>query len=111
AHILHVIYALAVRFEPAVGNAENQLALEYTLDVHAVDDLPHGREHLLGKLDLADAQGAAASRQTEPAEEESGQLPKRIEPETTGHHRIAFEVTIEKPKRRLDIVFGSHFAF
>ena len=58
-----------------------ELALEHALDVDAVDDLLDGRKHLIGELDLADAERAAAAGQAEPAEEEPGQLPKRVEPE------------------------------
>ena len=39
ADVLHVIDPSAVALQPPVGDAEDQLALEYALDIHAVDDL------------------------------------------------------------------------
>src|SRR5580704_12043456 len=87
----------AVRREPAVGNAEHQLRAHHALDVDAVDDVLHRRQHLPGKLDLTHTERAALAGRAEPAEEEAEQLPQRIKTEAAGHDRIAFEVAREEP--------------
>ena len=66
------------------------------------------RQHLIGELDFTDPEGAAPPGQSEPGEEETGQLPQRIQPETPGHHRIALEMTIEKPEVGSDVELGAH---
>jgi hypothetical protein len=53
--ILDVIDPSAIALEPPVSHAKNELALEYALHVHAVDDLFYCGKHLIGELDLADA--------------------------------------------------------
>ena len=62
AQILGLIDALAVGLQPAVGDAEHELALEDALDVDAVDDELDRRQHLVGEFDLADAERPAAAR-------------------------------------------------
>ena len=64
------------------------------------------RRHHAGELDLADAERAALARRAEPAEEEAGQLPQRVEAEAARHHRIAVEMAGEEPQVGLDIEFG-----
>src|SRR6476661_6055693 len=49
----------AVGREPAVGDAEHQLGAHHPLDFEAIDHVLHGRQHLAGKLELAEAQRPA----------------------------------------------------
>src|SRR5215212_3827757 len=79
----------AVGREPAIGDAEHELRAHHPLDFEAIDHVLHGRQHLAGKLEFAEAERAALARRAEPAEEESKQLPQRIEAKATRHHRIA----------------------
>ena len=62
AHVLDLIYALAVGLQPAVGDAEHQLAPEDALDVDAINDAFDGGEHLIGEFHFADAERPAAAR-------------------------------------------------
>src|SRR5208337_2953259 len=55
AHIRHVIYALAVRLQPPIGNAEDQFAPEDAFHVDAVNDLLDCWEHLVRKFHFSDA--------------------------------------------------------
>src|SRR5258708_14673255 len=52
----------AVRRKPAVGDAEHQFRAHHPLDFEAVDHLLHGRQHLAGKLEFAEAKRAALAR-------------------------------------------------
>src|SRR6185437_6754496 len=103
AHVGDLIHPLAVRLQPTVGDREIELALEDALDVDAVENLLGARQHLVGELHLADAERPAAARQAQPAEEKARHLPQRIQAEATRHHRIAFEMAIEKPLVGLDV--------
>src|SRR5215471_11565001 len=78
ANVPHVIYALGVGLQPAVGDAEDQLAFESALHVDAVDHLLDRWKHLSGELNLAHAERAPSARQAKPAEEESRQLPESV---------------------------------
>src|SRR5262245_554209 len=88
---------LAVRLHHSVGNGKFQAAQDHPLQV---DDVLHGlgrgHDHA-GKLHLTHAQRPTLSRRPEPAQKKAGELPERIEPEATRHHRIALEMTGEKP--------------
>ena len=61
-----------------------------------------GRHHHAGELDLADAERAAPARRAEPAQEEAGQLPQRIEPEAARHDGIALEMAARRTSRAPD---------
>src|ERR1700722_11816616 len=61
----------AVRGEPAVGDAKHELRAHHALDIDAVDDVLHRRQHLPGKLDLAHAERASLPGRTEPAEKKT----------------------------------------
>src|SRR5450759_1386655 len=98
---------VAVRRKPAVGNAEHQLRAHHPLEVDAIDDLFHRRQHLPGKLDLAQTERAAFARRAQPAEEKSDHLPQCIEAETARHHRIALEVAEEEPEVRFNVELGT----
>src|ERR1700676_3358699 len=71
----------AVRREPAVGDTEHQFRAHHALDIDAVDDVLHRRQHLPRKFDFTHAERAAFAGRAEPAEEETEQLPQRIEPQ------------------------------
>src|SRR5882724_7423725 len=96
--VAHTIDNLAVRLEPAVRDAEHEFGPHHALDVDPIDELPDGRQHLAGQLDLARADGAATAGRSGPAEEESNHLPQGVEAETAGHHRVTLEMAGEKPK-------------
>src|SRR5208282_208742 len=57
------------------------------------------------------AERAALAGRAEPTEEETEQLPQRIEPEAAGHHRIALEVAGEEPQVGLEIEHRANQAF
>src|SRR5690606_15745743 len=61
--------------------------------------------HLAGELDLA-AKGTALAGLADPAEEEAGHLPDRVEPEAAGHDGIADEMALEEPQVGIDVEFG-----
>src|SRR5262249_53071442 len=60
------------------------------------------------KLDLTAAERPPLAGRAQPAEKEPEQLPERIEPEAARHHRVAFEMTGEKPKVRFHVELGAH---
>src|SRR5262249_25282495 len=91
--------------KPAVRNPEYEFGTHDTLDIDTVDDVLHRRQNLSGQLQFAQSQRATLAGRTEPAEEEAEQLPQRIKPEATGHHRVAFEMPREKPQVRLHVEF------
>src|SRR6478609_7293869 len=62
---------VAVGRQPAVGDAEHQLGAHHPLDFEAIDHVLHGRQHLAGKLELAEAQRPALARRAEPAKEKA----------------------------------------
>src|SRR5262249_38205366 len=64
--------------------------------------------NLTGEFDLADAEGTALARRAEPTQEEAKHLPQRIDAETAGHHRIAFEMAGEEPKVGFEGEHRSH---
>src|SRR6476646_6300517 len=102
---------VAVGRQPAVGDAEHQFGAHHALEIDAVNDLLHRRQHLAGKLEFPEAERAALAGRAQPAEEKSDHLPKRIEAEAPRHHRITLEVAKEEPELRLHLEFGAHHAF
>src|SRR5215467_12935275 len=58
----------SVRRQPAVGDAEYELAAHDALDVDAVDDVLDGRKHLAGEFQLAEPERAALAGRAEPAQ-------------------------------------------
>src|SRR6476661_5867427 len=66
--ILRAINNLAVHGKPPVGDTENQLGTHDPLDVDVVHNLADVREHLAGKLELAEPQGPAPALAPAPAE-------------------------------------------
>src|SRR5437764_1345110 len=101
AHVLGLIDGAPVGLQPAIRDAEDELRLEHAFEIDAILDQLDARQHLIGEFYLADAERPSAARLAEPAEEETGQLPQRIEAEAAGHDRIALEVTGEEPEVRL----------
>ena len=86
------------------------LRAHHALDVDAVFDQLDVVGDLTGELDLAAAQRPAAAGRAAPAEEETGHLPQRVEPEATRHHRVALEVAFEEPEVRSNVELGPHLA-
>src|SRR5215218_9190746 len=60
---------VAVGGEPAIGDPEDQLRSHHPLDLEAVDYLLHGRQHLAGEFQFAQAQRTAIAGGTQPAQE------------------------------------------
>src|SRR5690606_17542501 len=110
AHIGASIDDLAVRFEHAVGDAHDQLAVDDALQVDLVDHLLDVRGHLAGELDLADAQRPTLAGAADPAQVEADQLPHGVQAQAAGHDRIADEVALEEPEVRIDVEFGLDIA-
>src|SRR5690606_342678 len=69
----------AIDADAAVGNAEDQRAVDGALDMDVVGDLLGGRQDLAEEFHLARAQGTAAAGVALPAEVEADQLPHGIE--------------------------------
>src|SRR5690348_17588989 len=90
----------------AVGDHHAQLAAHHAADVDLVAHQHRRRHDLPGKFHLTHAQRATATGFTQPGQEEPAELPHRIEPEATGHHRIAKKMAAEKPQLRMDVQFG-----
>src|SRR4051794_10721259 len=108
--VLGLVDPPAIGLEPSVGDAEDELGAEDALEVHAVDDLFHARQHLIRKLDLADAESAATAFEAEPAEVEAAKLPERIEAKAPRHDGIALEVTRKEPEVRPNLEFRADHA-
>src|SRR6185436_2199890 len=89
--------------QPAVGDAEDELRAHHPLDFEAIDHVLHGRQHLAGKLELAQTKRPPLARRAEPAEEKTEQLPQRVEAEAARHHRIALEMAGEEPEVGFDL--------
>src|SRR3546814_6126369 len=83
ADVLGLENLLAVAFDPAVGDAEIQLAADDAFEVEMELQQLGGRQHLAHELHLADRQRPAGARPAEPAESEAEQLPQRVHPEAT----------------------------
>ena len=92
-----MINRLSVGLDDAIGDSEFQPAENHPLEINDILDLFGGREHHVRELDLADTECAAAARCPEPAKVKTAELPKRVEPKTTWHDGVAFEVAVEKP--------------
>src|SRR6185295_10238298 len=101
---------LAVRRHPAIRDAKYQLGAHHALDLDAVDDLLHGRQHLAGELQFTEAERPAAPRGTAPAEKKTDHLPQRIQSKASRHDRVALEVTGKKPEVRTNLEDGPHQA-
>jgi hypothetical protein len=65
---------------------------------------------LAGKFHLAQSQRPAFARRADPAQEETEQLPERVEPETARHDRIALEVAGKEPEIGLEFQHGANQA-
>src|SRR6185369_11556473 len=98
----------AVRREPAVGDAKHELRAHHPLDFETIDYVFHGRQHLAGKLEFAEAERSALARRAEPAEEKTKQLPQCVEAQAARHHRIAFEMAGEEPEVRPHLQRRAH---
>src|SRR5258708_17347966 len=62
--------------EPAVGDAEHELAAHDPLDVDTVDHLLDRGQDLAGELQLAEPERASPARRAEPTQEKAQQLPQ-----------------------------------
>ena len=68
-------------------------------------------QNLAGKFDFARPQSTTSTRVTAPSQEETDQLPHRIETETAWHHGIAGEMAVKEPKVGVDIELSPNLAF
>ncbi len=98
--IRHAIHDLAIGLHDAVGHGQLQLAEDYALQINDVLDHARGGCDHAGQLHLADADGAAATRSAEPAEEEARHLPERIEAQAARQYGIALEMAAPHPVER-----------
>jgi hypothetical protein len=62
--------------------------------------------HIAMEQAIADAQRPAAAGCAAPAQEEAHELPHGVQAQAAGHHRVALEVALEEPKRRVDVELG-----
>src|SRR3546814_2994800 len=76
ADVLGLENLLAVAFDPAVGDAEIQIAADDAFEVETELQQLAGRQHMAHELHLADRQRPAGARSAEPAESEAEQLPR-----------------------------------
>src|SRR6266545_1802152 len=102
---------VAVGMHEAVGDAQDQLAQHYALEMHMEGQLLHRWHDHAGELDLADTQRAAAAGGLHPAQEEAQALPQGVQRQAARHHRVALEMAVEEPEVRLDIELGHDLAF
>src|SRR5512146_2897216 len=110
SQILGGIDRIAVGFKPAVAGAKSKFPPDHPLQLDDIFQLLHGRQHHAGEFDLANAERTPLPRSPEPAEEKTQKLPQGVEPEAARHHRIALEVTGEKPQVRLHVELGDDAA-
>src|SRR5690606_2002300 len=101
---------LAVRLEPAIGNAKHQPAAHDALEIHAIFHLLHGRRHHALELHLSGGKRHAFPFLAEPAKEEARPLPQRVKTEATGHYGNTDEVAGEEPQVRLYVELGANEA-
>src|SRR4029077_98021 len=97
--------------EPAVGDAQHELAAHDPLDVDAVDHLLDRGQDLAGEFQLAEPERTSPARRAEPTQEEAQQLPQHIEAQAAGTARIAFEMAGKEPQVRLEIEHSTNQAF
>ena len=69
-----------IRFEPAIGNAENELRPEDAFEIDSVNDFFNAGQDLIREFQLADSKRPTATRFPEPPEEKADHLPKRVQP-------------------------------
>src|SRR3954453_310369 len=105
--VLGAIDNVAVHGKPPVGDTKHQLCAHHALDVDVVHNLADVRQHLTGEFQFAEPQGPAAPPAADPPEIEADHLPKCIQAEAAGPHRVVLEMTAEKPQVRLHVEFGT----
>jgi hypothetical protein len=110
AHILYFIDKLAIRFQPAVSDTQNQFGFEYSLEIDAILDKLDRRSHLIGEFHLADAQRSTATRLAKPAQMKTGELPECVKPKAARHDRVTLKMAGKEPEIRLDIKLRPHMA-
>src|SRR3989304_8238425 len=108
--VLACIDIAAVDLHCAVGDPHHQLAQDPALHADAVGNFPCARQHLAAELDLAAAERASAPLAAHPAQMETDQLPHCIQPQAARHHRVALEMTGEKPEIRAQVELGGDLA-
>jgi hypothetical protein len=88
----------AVHRDRAIGDGQRQPACHHALEVQAIGHQLRSRQHLTDELHLADPKRSTSSPVSRPDHEKPDQLPQRVQPETTGHYRIAHKVAVKKPE-------------
>src|SRR5690606_34598873 len=104
------VYLATIDADAAIGDGQDQGAVDGALDMNVVGELLGGRQHLTEELHFTGAQRPAAARVALPAEEEAYQLPHGIQAQTAGHYRITFEMAAEEPQIRMDVEFSDDLA-
>src|SRR5690606_8747751 len=110
AHVLAGVDQAIVHLDLPVGDTHVQPAHDDPLERHPVAHHRAIRRHLAGEAHLAGAQRPAVTGAALPAEEESDQLPQRVDPEAARHDRVAHEVALEEPQVRIDVQLRHHLA-
>src|SRR5690606_15465576 len=100
----------AVDADAAIGDTEDQRAVDGALDMDVVGDFLGGRQYLTEEFHLAATQSTSTARVALPAQIEADQLPHGIEAEAARHDRVAFEVATEEPQVRVDVELSDDFA-
>src|SRR5690606_2102241 len=101
---------LAVHRNLAIGDAHNQLALDQAFDIRLVDYFFVAGQYFAGKAHIAATQRTTLARIAAPAQIKTDQLPHRVEPQTTRHDRISFEMIGKKPEVGMNVEFGQYSA-
>lgn len=99
---------LAVHRNLAIRDAHYQLAFDQALDIKFVDHFFACRQDFAGEFDFAAAQRTALAGIAAPAEVKANQLPHGVEAKATGHYRISFKMTREKPQVGIDVELGQY---
>src|SRR5664279_5472376 len=105
------VYQTVVDIGATVSDHQRQPAAHHAAHVDLVTYQACILEHLAGELHFADTQRTPTSRFAQPRQEESRQLPHGIQSQASRHHRIAFEMTIEEPQIRPDVLLCMQQAF
>src|ERR1035437_2347453 len=108
--VLACVDIATVDLHHGVGDTHHQLAQDHALHADAVGNFLCARQHLAAELDLAAAERASVPLTSHPAQIKTDQLPHCIQPQASRHHRVALEMTGEKPEFRAQVELGDDLA-
>src|ERR1039457_2050042 len=104
--VLACIDIATVDLHHSVGDTHHELAQDHALHADAVGYFPCARQHLAAELDFAAAERASATLAPHPAQIETDQLPHRVQPQASRHHRVALEMAGKKPEFGAQVELG-----